>query len=322
MSIYTINNNKSLIYQLATTPEDVVGFYKKNSDFPGYRSVKENVEEISFRSDTGIRIWYNNLPIPFDFHRHNAIEIIVPVENWYRVYSQSECYEINEGDILIVPPFEIHKIEAPHKGSRFIYLLDVDNIVSMSGFTGIKPLFTKFIHITADAYPQVYDEIHRLLAHMRDEYFSSAEFYELSIYSDIYKMFVLLGQDHLKKTDAFAGLNLITKKEYLHRFNSVLNYINEYFCEDLTLEMVAEHSGFSKFHFSRLFKKYTGTTFYDYLIYKRLQAAEQMLAEADLSVTEVALRTGFSSISTFNRTFKRKKNCTPREYRVMCRKVT
>ena len=120
MSIYTINNNKSLIYQLATPPEDVVGFYKKNSDFPGYRSVKENVEEISFRSDTGIRIWYNNLPIPFDFHRHNAIEIIVPVENWYRVYSQSECYEIQEGDILIVPPFEIHKIEAPHKGSRFI----------------------------------------------------------------------------------------------------------------------------------------------------------------------------------------------------------
>ena len=274
MSIYSANNNRSLIYQLATTPEDVVGFYKKNSDFPGYRSVKENVEEISFRSDSGIRIWYNNLPIPFDFHR---------------------------------------------QGSRFIYLLDVDNIVSMSGFTGIKPLFTKFIHITADTYPQVYDEIHRLLANIRDEYFSSAEFYELSIYSDIFKMFVLLGQDHLKKTDAFAGLNLITKKEYLHRFNSVLNYINEYFCEDLTLEMVAEHSGFSKFHFSRLFKKYTGTTFYDYLIYKRLQAAEQMLAEADLSVTEVALRTGFSSISTFNRTFKRKKNCTPREYRVMCR---
>ena len=86
------------------------------------------------------------------------------------------------------------------------------------------------------------------------------------------------------------------------------------------MEMVDEHSGFSKLHFSRLFKKYTNTTFYDYLILKRIQAAEQLLADADLSITEVALRTGFSSISTFNRTFKRKKNCTPREYRSMCRK--
>ena len=47
-----------------------------------------------------------------------------------------------------------------------------------------------------------------------------------------------------------------------------------------------------------------------------------LLESPDLSVTEVALRTGFSSISTFNRTFKRKKNCTPREYRVMCRQTS
>ena len=80
MSIYPASKNRSLIYQLATTPEDVMGFYKKNSDFPGYREVKENVEQISYRSDSGIRIWYNNLPITFDFHRHNALEIIVPVE--------------------------------------------------------------------------------------------------------------------------------------------------------------------------------------------------------------------------------------------------
>ena len=59
MSIYPASKNRSLIYTLATTPEDVVGFYKKNADFPGYREVKENVEQISYRSDSGIRIWYN-----------------------------------------------------------------------------------------------------------------------------------------------------------------------------------------------------------------------------------------------------------------------
>ena len=319
MSIYPAAKKRERVEQLTTTHEDVVSFYQKNSDFPGYRDVKENVEQISYQSNSRIRIWYNNLPIPFDFHRHNALEIIIPIEGWYKIYSQGECNTIEKGDIIIIPPFEMHKIEAPKEGCRFIYLIDLGDLTDMAGFTGIKPLLTKPLIITPDLHPQIYDEMHRLLTHMRDEYFSSSEFYELNIFSDIYKLFVLLGKDHLKKTDAFAGLNQITRKEYLHRFNSVLNYINEYYADDLTLEMVAEHSGFSKFHFSRLFKKYTGTTFYDYLIYKRLQAAEQMLAEADLSITDVALRTGFSSISTFNRTFKRKKNCTPREYRTMCR---
>lgn len=319
MSIYPSKNKKPEIYRLTATPEDVAGFYRKNSDFPGYRNVKENIEEISYQSDSRVRIWFNNLPIPFDYHRHSALEIIIPVEGWYKVSTQTDSLVVEKGEILIIPPFEMHKIEAPKEGCRFIYLLDLGDMLNMQGFTGIKPLLTHLLHLTPESHPQVYDEIHRLLANMRDEYFSSSDFYELSIFSDIYKVFILLGKDHLKKTDAFAGLNQITKKEYLHRFNTVLNYINEYYSEELTLEMVAEHSGFSKFHFSRLFKKYTGTTFYDYLIYKRLQAAEQMLADADLSITDVALRTGFSSISTFNRTFKRKKNCTPREYRMMCR---
>ena len=320
MSTFPTSGTKSLLYQLATTPEEVAAFYRKNSDFPGYRDVRENVEAISFQKDSTIRIWYNNLPIPFGFHRHTAIEIIVPVNEWYDVYSQTECYHIVKGDILIIPPLEMHRIEAPREGSRFIYLLDMGNISNTHAFIGLKPLLNKFIHITAETHPQVYEEIHALFADMRNVYFSSSEFYELNIYSDIYRVFSLLGQDYLQKSDAFVGLNQVTRKEYLNRFNSVLNYINEYYAEELTLEIVAEHSGFSKFHFSRLFKKYTGVTFYDYLINKRLQAAEQMLADADLSITEVALRTGFSSISTFNRTFKRKKNCTPRDYRMMCRK--
>ena len=320
MSTFPTSGNKSLLYQLATTPEEVAAFYRKNSDFPGYRDVKENVEDISFQKDSTIRIWYNNLPIPFGFHRHTAIEIIMPVNEWYDVYSQTECYHIVPGDILIIPPLEMHRIEAPREGSRFIYLLDMGNITDTHAFIGLKPLLNRFIHITSQTHPQVYEEIHALLADMRDVYFSSSEFFELNIYSDIYRIFALIGQDHLKKSDAFVGLNQITRKEYLNRFNSVLNYINEYYSDDLTLEKVAEHSGFSKFHFSRLFKKYTGITFYDYLINKRLQAAEQLLADADLSITEVALRTGFASISTFNRTFKRKKNCTPRDYRMMCRK--
>ena len=94
-----------------------------------------------------------------------------------------------------------------------------------------------------------------------------------------------------------------------------MDYIDEHYMEDLNLEDIAESIGFSKFHFSRLFKQYTNFTFCDYLCYRRIKVAEELLAMPDLSITEVALQAGFPSISTFNRLFKQHKNCTPSEYR-------
>jgi AraC-like DNA-binding protein len=86
---------------------------------------------------------------------------------------------------------------------------------------------------------------------------------------------------------------------------------------DITLEDAAALSGFSKFHFSRLFKEYMNCTFYDYLINQRIKATEVLLTDDRLSITDIALQAGFSSISTFNRTFKQKKGCTPGEYRAL-----
>lgn len=98
-------------------------------------------------------------------------------------------------------------------------------------------------------------------------------------------------------------------------FSLPLHYIDTHYTENLDLETVAKSVGFSKYHFSRLFKQYTNFTFGDYLCYRRIKAAEELLANPDLSITEVAIQAGFPSISTFNRLFKQHKNCTPSEYR-------
>jgi AraC-like DNA-binding protein len=57
-------------------------------------------------------------------------------------------------------------------------------------------------------------------------------------------------------------------------------------------------------------------TFYEYLNSKRVKKAEELLYHTkELSITEVAMGAGFSSISAFNRTFKMIKNCSPSDYR-------
>ena len=56
-------------------------------------------------------------------------------------------------------------------------------------------------------------------------------------------------------------------------------------------------------------------SYHEYLTQKRIAHAEQLLIEPNLSITEVAMRSGFNSLSTFNRIFKAAKNCTPSEYK-------
>ena len=97
------------------------------------------------------------------------------------------------------------------------------------------------------------------------------------------------------------------------------DYIHQHYMEKLTLEEMAQASGFSKYHFERLFKRHTAQTFYQYLNSIRIKHAAMLLADNTLSVTDIAYRTGFPSISSFIRMFHIQYQCTPSAYRSECR---
>ena len=107
------------------------------------------------------------------------------------------------------------------------------------------------------------------------------------------------------------------QKEYLDRFLSICNYIDEHCTEDLSLDQVAKTAGFSKYHFTRLFKQFTNVSFYKYVNQKRIEKAAEMLTEPNISITNVALSCGFESLSSFIRMFKIVKGCSPTEFRNM-----
>jgi AraC family transcriptional regulator len=85
--------------------------------------------------------------------------------------------------------------------------------------------------------------------------------------------------------------------------------------QDLSLKDVAAASYLSPFHFARLFKKITGSTPHNYLAGIRSTRAQRLLAESDLSITEVAARVGYLSASHFTKAFRQATGTTPREFR-------
>ena len=85
--------------------------------------------------------------------------------------------------------------------------------------------------------------------------------------------------------------------------------------QDLTLKALAAVSFLSPFHFARLFKKLTGSTPHNYLAGIRATRAQLLLAETDLSVTEIGARVGYLSASHFTKAFRVATGTTPREFR-------
>jgi AraC-like DNA-binding protein len=85
--------------------------------------------------------------------------------------------------------------------------------------------------------------------------------------------------------------------------------------QDLTLKALAAASYLSPFHFARLFKKLTGSTPHNYLAGIRASRAQLLLAETELSVTEVGARVGYLSASHFTKAFRLATGTTPREFR-------
>ncbi len=85
--------------------------------------------------------------------------------------------------------------------------------------------------------------------------------------------------------------------------------------DDLSLKEIAAASYLSPFHFSRLFKKLTGATPHAYLAGQRVARARLLLAETDLSVTQISSRVGYTSPSHFTKAFRQATGLTPRAFR-------
>jgi AraC family transcriptional regulator len=85
--------------------------------------------------------------------------------------------------------------------------------------------------------------------------------------------------------------------------------------QDLSLKALAAVSYLSPFHFARLFKKLTGSTPHNYLAGIRAARAQLLLAETELSVTQIGARVGYLSASHFTKAFRLATGTTPREFR-------
>lgn len=262
-----------------------------------------------FYQSRGERVWFHlSDNHGFAPHLHRQAELLLVLEG--SVTADVDCreYRIDAGEGVLVFPNRLHGFSTPESSRSLICIFD-------SGFCpDFQKLFQSGIPVPP-CFPPESLSAHGSLA-LRELLKLAAEF-DLS--QRLPKTAVSYAQGYLTLllTDIFAALSLAPESGYSDPGleQQLLLYIDSHYTEDLTLELLSRRFGVSPFRISRIFSERLHSSLPHYINSRRLEYAKDLLTNTGLSVTRIALDSGFGSTRTFFREFKRACGVSPGEYR-------
>jgi AraC-like DNA-binding protein len=242
-------------------------------------------------------------------HYHREIELIAMTEGSAEFYINSRCYPVKKGDILIIPPYALHRGRTTENevSSYDCICLDLQLLCDENLKTGLESQAFSVISMISNESPcaePLQDHIKKaVLACKRNEIG-----WELEAIGNISLLFGILKKNH------FISQNLQSNKE--SEFGrKVMSYLLEKVSDPITSRDAANELYMNHSYFCRLFKKTFGCSFEKYLLIYRLEKARLYLTTTTLTVTEIAFRLGFHSCSYFGKTFKERFHTTPLSYK-------
>ena len=244
-------------------------------------------------------------------HYHDQIEFLLILSGMLRCDSDDNQYILNEGDVLFINSRIPHTTTVLEDKTRYI-LLQFDISSSGKGAFRYVSRFLKTNSLPCYQFRKSTSEnkqIYDCIINIYEENQNRNNAYEFYMGANMYMIIALL-----HRMNILFDENQIKDKKAIDKIMPVLEYVDKNYSDQLTLEGLSDLLNFNKSYFCRLFKRATNSTFTEYLNFVRICKAEKMLKNG-LGVSETAYAVGFSSLSYFNRTFKKYMLCSPSSYK-------
>lgn len=274
---------------------------------------QKNLLESDFPFSLGVN---NNLEFPP--HWHDEIELVYMINGNMQVGFNNEVYLLGPRDILMIGRGNVHHFISQSQPNQSVIiqfgLSFFDSFSSvMHGGQFVKPLL-KFSEKRDTSMKDLsHNAMEKQILYMIEEYNEEKDGYKMALKARLYDLMVILVRQI--PMQSFSSREENRQISRLKRLDKVLDYIELNYDKGIALGDVASVANYSPYHFTRFFKDLTGMTFNEYLNSVRLRKAEGYLSDIDTPITEIAYKSGFNSIQTFNRVFKKAKGCSPSEYR-------
>ena len=248
-------------------------------------------------------------------HWHPFIEILVSLYDNNEVTINFTKHVLKTNDLVIIYPGDLHSLNHVAEDAFILVQFPLDLLMIMSEFNGNFSMFYQHHYIKYDPSNIDADRMIFLIKELPELYYSDTLFNEVRIYSLLLEFFAKLGQYcvNAKKEEFSDDANTDYKSTKL--ITEACLYISQNCTKSLTLDDISYHIKVSKSHFSHLFKKHTNMTFIEFLTTERIKWSEFLLSDPKAHIIDIAFDSGFSSISSFNRAFKKIKGISPSEFR-------
>lgn len=228
---------------------------------------------------------------------------------------EGNIYSINEGDIVITTPAELHiplRTEDCYIEKISIHI----NESLLSVFGGDQTVFfDKIVNkekgigniIISDIVRELGldKELDQCLRYAQDFSLESQVLLSCKIIEILAKISKFIEKDTIKDLSPTSSNKII---------NEMIKYINRHYTEDITLDTLAQRFHFSKYYISHLFKDYVGVSPYDYLIIRRLYICNDLI-RGKHTIKEACFLVGFHNYSNFYRLYKKHFKITPQQFR-------
>lgn len=277
-------------------------------------------EKYDFDGRSALNVFTGFKERSYQMHWHSYGEIILVGpgnNNIYRV--NQETYSLVEDDFVLIWPMEMHAvIDANRKDAVGIQFSNAF-MNTLFDMQRIMHLYRNLHVICKNTHPELAKELKEKVLNIKKIFFSDSPNREMRCCILVMEFMMILDEHR----DEFVpeleeDAHNPYENDVMQRMIKVTDYIKHNLtADDLSQGTMAQMAGISRDYFSRLFKNVTGMNYSKWLNMIRLEKATELLSHDNMSLTEVAMLSGFQSIPSFNRVFHEDKGMSPGEYRTL-----
>ncbi|MBE5845641.1 MAG: helix-turn-helix domain-containing protein [Butyrivibrio sp.] len=282
-------------------------------DFSKYE-MYEFINRSAFNMATG----FKERSYQMHWHSYGEILLVGPGDtNIFRV--NQNTYDLVEGDFVLIWPMETHAIIDADREKSLVIQFSNAFINSLFDLQRIVHFYRNLHVLCINSHPELVKELTDLAYKMKEIFFSGGPDNELKCCMLLMQFMLTLDEHRDEFTDELrVDAHNGYEDDVMRRMMMVTDYIkNNLTADDLSQGAMAQMAGISRDYFSRIFKNVTGMNYSKWLNMIRLEKATELLSHNNMTLTEIAMLSGFQSIPSFNRVFHEEKGMAPGEYRAL-----
>lgn len=251
----------------------------------------------------------------FAHHWHAHMELLYITRGQAQIECNSHTVTAGPGDLVVVNSNDLHYgVSLSDELYYHAVIFDLSLLQSHYPDSVETRYITPISQNQVVFAPHVADPQARAwMEEMVAEWQRKEDGYELAIKSALYRLITFLYRRYQAPGQSLRDHQQRMKN--MERFTPILHYINSCYHEPISVEFLAEQANLSRYHFSRLFKELTNRSIKDYINAIRMNKAEHLLRNTELSLAEIAEAVGCQDIYYFSRLFKAYKSIPPSEVR-------